>query len=77
MAELEARAEEQGLDWKSRLSDLPDDKRLRAAALASLLKIDALRAIRDDTPLHVLDDEAGQIRAAIERGEAKGDASNA
>ena len=40
-AELERLVESRRLEWRGRLRDLPDDPRVRVAALATLLGLDA------------------------------------
>lgn len=67
--ELSERAGKRGLDWKSRLKDVPDDPLLRVAALATLLEIDALAAMKSDVELDSLEEEAKAAREAARQGE--------
>ena len=54
-AELERLVESRGLEWKGRLRDLPDDPRVRVAALATLLGLDAhAAAFRLEVPSDTL-----------------------
>jgi hypothetical protein len=64
--ELRALAKERGVDWKERAKDLPDDPRLRIAALAMLLRIDPMEALRADGPAKTLEAEARKKQRAGE-----------
>ena len=73
-AELRAVAGARGVDWEGRLSGFPDDRRLRIAALATLLEIDPIEALKADTPAERLDADARESqreRAEYERKERK------
>jgi hypothetical protein len=65
--QLRALAEQGGIDWKGRLKELPDDQRLRVAALATLLGIDPIEAWKSDRPTRTLGAEARKRRAASEK----------
>jgi hypothetical protein len=65
--ELRALASENAIDWKERLETLPDDPRLRIAALATLLRIDPMEALRGDTPTKKLVAESRERTQASEK----------
>jgi len=64
--QLHALAEAQGIDLGP-IAQLPDDPRLRIAALATLLKIDPMAAIRGDVPVRRLAAEARKRERALEQ----------
>lgn len=63
-SELRALAIKRSVDWEERLSSLPDDPRLRIAALATLLRINPIEALRADRPTKTLDTEARRRQRA-------------
>jgi len=65
--QLRTLAEKRGVDWKRLMKGLPDDPRLRVAALATLLGIDAIEAWKSDRPISTLADEARKRKAATEK----------
>jgi hypothetical protein len=65
--QLRALAEQSGIDWKGRLKDVPDDPRVRVAALATLLGVDPIEASRSDRPTKTLGAEARKRKAASEK----------
>jgi hypothetical protein len=66
---LSERATKRRIDWESRLRELPDDERLRAAALAALLQIDAVAALKPEADLDRLEEEAERLRSAAEESD--------
>ena len=64
--ELQKLASDQGVDWKGPLDSLPDDKRLRIAALATLLNMDPMQALRDEGSIKKLASEARERQRSIE-----------
>jgi hypothetical protein len=65
--QLRALAEQGGIDWKGRLKGIPDDPRVRVAALATLLGIDPMEAWKSDRPTKTLGAEARKRYAASEK----------
>jgi hypothetical protein len=69
-AELERLAKERGIQWQGRLRDLPDDPRVRLAALATLLGLNAhTAAFRSEVPIDTLTAEGGRDDRTIEQYE--------
>jgi hypothetical protein len=69
VAELRDKVDKQGIEWQSRLDELPDDPVLQIAALATLLEIDALGALQEDVSLDVLEDRGRDLRRLREEME--------
>jgi hypothetical protein len=69
--ELQTLASDRGVDWQGRLGGLPDDKRLRIAALATLLNIDPMQALRDEGSIKKLASEARERQRTIETHDKK------
>jgi hypothetical protein len=67
VAELEGRARERDLDVEEMSTHLPEDPRARAAALATVLGLDALQALRDGVTYEQLEQEAEARRLAAEQ----------
>ena len=67
VAELEGRARERDLDFEEMSAHLPEDPRARAAALATVLGLDALQALRDGITYEQLEQEAEARRLAAEQ----------
>lgn len=65
--QLRALAEQGGIDWKGRLKDVPDDPRVRVAALATLVGVDPIEAWRSDRPTKTLGADARKRKAASEK----------
>jgi hypothetical protein len=65
--QLRTLAEKGGVDWERPMKGLPNDPRLRVAALATLLGIDAIEAWKSDRPISTLADEARKRKAATEK----------
>jgi hypothetical protein len=66
--QLHALAEAQEIDLGS-VAELPDDPRLRIAALATLLEIDPMAALRGDVPVRRLAADARKRARALEQYE--------
>jgi hypothetical protein len=66
--QLHALAEARGIDLAP-VGELPDDPRLRIAALATLLRIDPMAALRGNVPVRRLAAEARKEERALEQFE--------
>jgi hypothetical protein len=66
--QLQSLAEAQKIDLAP-VNELPDDPRLRIAAIATLLSIDPMEALRGTTPVKKLVSEARKRERAAERFE--------
>jgi hypothetical protein len=69
VAELRQKVDKQGIECQSRIDELPDDPVLHAAALATLLEIDARGALTEDVSLDVLEDRGRALRRVREEME--------
>ena len=69
--QLQGLARDRGLDWEGPLSDLPNDPRLRIAALATLLRIDPMEVLRTEVPVKRLEGDARKRQRANDEFERK------
>jgi hypothetical protein len=67
--ELEDRARASGVDYARISAHLPVDQRARAAALATTMGLNALRAIQEGSTLEDLEQERETTRDVTERNE--------